>query len=291
MSRRTFSNMQETLRQCGIAITYNRKLKCYECDISDDVPDSDMDPVICDAIREFIVGTKPKVNSRLKNRVQEEPRPSKGKYYDLILRRIRDNEKITLVYSTYRNDGRQYNYTVCPLALKEYKRRWYLLAEHATTPDQNPELDYVPNGKVLLSLDRIVSVSELSPGTFHFPDFDAEKYFSDYFGVITFDRNGPLEPEEVLLKVYTKNMKHRYLADLPLHHSQEIFEKNDKSGYWLFRYRLAPTYDFVQELLAQREDVEVLEPLSLRRNVAEALYKTAEHYQTEITALKQPSDK
>ena len=38
-----------------------------------------------------------------------------------------------------------------------------------------------------------------------------------------------------------------------------------------------------------REDVEVLEPLSLRGKMAEALYRTAEHYQAEIKSLKQKS--
>ena len=94
-----------------------------------------------------------------------------------------------------------------------------------------------------------------------------------------------MNAENVILKVYTKYNKHRYLEDLPLHHSQSI-EKHDGDGYWLFRYRLATTYDFIQELLMHREDEEVLEPLSLRRKMAAALFRTAEHYQAEIKSLK-----
>ena len=38
--------------------------------------------------------------------------------------------------------------------------------------------------------------------------------------------------------------------------------------YSIFKYYLRPTFDFMQEILWNGEDVEVLEPLSLREEMA-----------------------
>ena len=289
LSPRTFANLIGTIRLCGIEIRFDRTKGYYVCmDVQEE--DEEMSPVE-EAIRELLTEDVRQGNSMkrksLDDRILEEDMPSKGAYYDIIVERIRRNETITLSYRSYHPDGLLVTYTVEPYALKQFKRRWYLFGKYRTEPSLNPDLKKVPVGWATLSLDRIVHVYETGVKPFDFPfNFNARRYFAEYFGVITYDKNGPLKPEDVLVKVYTKYNKHRYLEDLPLHHSQSI-EKHDEDGYWLFKYRLAPTYDFIQELLMHREDVEVLEPLSLRRKMAEALYRTAEHYQVEIDALEQ----
>ena len=289
LSRRTFANMIGTIKLCGIEIRFDRIKGYYVCtDVQKE--DEEMSSV-AETIRELLTEDVCQGNSMkqksLDDRILEEDMPSKGEYYGIIVERIRRNETITLSYRSYRPNEPLVNYTVEPYALKQFKRRWYLFGKYRTEPSLNPDLKKVPVGWATLSLDRIVHVYETGVKPFDFPfNFNARRYFAEYFGVITYDKNGPLKPEDVLVKVYTKYNKHRYLEDLPLHHSQSI-EKHDEDGYWLFKYRLAPTYDFIQELLMHREDVEVLEPLSLRRKMAEALYKTAEHYQVEIDALEQ----
>ena len=45
--------------------------------------------------------------------------------------------------------------------------------------------------------------------------------------------------------------------------------------YSVFEYHLKPTYDFEQEILSHREDVEVLEPMSLRETIKESILKMA----------------
>ena len=53
---------------------------------------------------------------------------------------------------------------------------------------------------------------------------------------------------------------------LPLHHSQQELETSETSkGYSIFTYYLTPNYDFIHDLLYFGEDVEVLEPLILRK--------------------------
>ena len=60
-----------------------------------------------------------------------------------------------------------------------------------------------------------------------------------------------------------------YFRSLPLHASQQELERNET--YSLFSYRLKPTFDFRQELLSQGSAIEVLEPLSLRKSMAEEI--------------------
>lgn len=148
-----------------------------------------------------------------------------------------------------------------PFALKMFKKRWYVLGKY-----KNREIK-------IYSLDRFEDI-DISEDTFSMPeDFDAETFFKDYLGIIIDQK---AKTENILLKVsaYQAN----YLRSLPLHNSQQETERNEH--YSLFSYRLKPTFDFMQELLSHGSTVEVLQPLSLRKNIADEIHKMAKHYQT-----------
>ena len=49
-------------------------------------------------------------------------------------------------------------------------------------------------------------------------------------------------------------------------------------AYTDFSYHLCPTFDFMQELLAQGKDVEVLRPASFRREMMEMLREAMGRY-------------
>jgi predicted DNA-binding transcriptional regulator YafY len=57
-----------------------------------------------------------------------------------------------------------------------------------------------------------------------------------------------------------------YIRDLKMHESQEEIERNEE--YSIFTFNLRPEFDFQQELLWSGEDMEVLEPLWLRKEIA-----------------------
>ena len=87
-------------------------------------------------------------------------------------------------------------------------------------------------------------------------DFDINHYFEGCCGVITSD-----EPiQRIVLLAYGGFAD--YLRTLPLHESQREIEGDDEST--LFEYHLKPTFDFYQLVLAQGDQVEVLEPESVR---------------------------
>ena len=52
------------------------------------------------------------------------------------------------------------------------------------------------------------------------------------------------------------------MKSLPLHHSQEELEVAE--NYTTFGYYMAPAYDFIQEIMAHGDDIEVIAPLWLR---------------------------
>jgi predicted DNA-binding transcriptional regulator YafY len=54
----------------------------------------------------------------------------------------------------------------------------------------------------------------------------------------------------------------------------------DQIEYALFRYLLHPTYDFVQELLSHGENVEVLKPIWLRREIADVVQQMSVMYKS-----------
>lgn len=148
-----------------------------------------------------------------------------------------------------------------PLALKMFKRRWYLLSRK------------VENGAFrLYSLDRMNNC-KLTDKHFNYPEvFSAEEYFSNYFGVSTDGYTS--EPCRVVLRAH--NELPRYLESQPLHHTQKVVEVCD--GYTDFSYYLVPAFDFVQEILLHCEQLEVRQPQSLREQVARILQKSTEFY-------------
>ena len=90
---------------------------------------------------------------------------------------------------------------------------------------------------------------------------NANEYFANSFGIIA-DQH--IETQTIKLKVSANQAN--YIRDLKLHDTQEEIERN--KDYSIFKYFIQPTFDFQQEILWNGEDMEVLEPLWLRKEMA-----------------------
>lgn len=135
-----------------------------------------------------------------------------------------------------------------PYALKYFKRRWYLLAKYGDSPLK------------IYALDRMQDI-DIEFESFTMPeDFNAEAFFSSCFGIIV----GEEEPQQIKIKV--DDFQAKYLRSLPLHHSQQEIKQTE--DYTIFSFYLRPTFDFIQELLALGETVEVLSPRDLRTKIS-----------------------
>ena len=189
----------------------------------------------------------------IKDRILLEYVPSGQQYLQSIIEAMKENRVLNITYHSYWKDEEN-NFDVQPYCVKLFRQRWYLVA-CSTYPY------YYEKGPMVYALDRIVDLHQTEE-TFKMPkDWDAEEYFDGCFGAFA-DQN--IELQTVKLKVTAGQAN--YIRDLPLHASQEETERNEE--YSIFTFNLRPTFDFQQEILLNGGDMEVLEPLWLRKEIA-----------------------
>lgn len=202
-------------------------------------------------------------SQQLKDRIILEDIPSGLDYLPKIIEAMKSNTVITITYQSYWREESN-TFDVHPYCVKLFKQRWYMVA---LSPYYNKLLIY--------SLDRIFGLWEKKE-KFKMPeDFEPSAFFQDCYGVIAGTKR---KPQTVRIKVSAGQAN--YIRSLRLHVSQDEVEKNDE--YSIFTYFLRPEFDFIQELLANGEDVEVLEPLWLRKDVGGIIKRMWNKYKTDI---------
>lgn len=251
LSERTFFNHKDAIAgMFGIEILNDRSLGFYigRSDVGSDETSDWMLHTLClnNVLHE---------NADMKDRILMEKVPSSERFLTDIISAMRDFRVISLCYQSFRHPE-PFCFNVRPYCVKYFKQRWYLLGDSDL-------------GLRIYSLDRFVDMEEMEEH-FEIPKgFDAEEYFGNYFGVIIGE-----EPEDVKIRVVPDQVK--YFRTLPLHGSQRETVQEDGSS--VFSYHIAPTFDFVQEILSHGADVEVLEPAELRESIADIVAGMASRY-------------
>ena len=138
--------------------------------------------------------------------------------------------------------------TVEPYALKESQNRWYLIAK-----DRG-------DGKVkTFGLDRITEL-RFDKQKFSYPkDLDIDEMFRYSFGIMTESK----KVEHIVLSFDRDQRK--YLGSLQLHSSQTEIP-GDKDEFRI-KLKMRITFDFKKELLSYGDLVEVISPISLRKEI------------------------
>jgi len=136
-----------------------------------------------------------------------------------------------------------------PYALKEFRNRWYLLAN-----EQDGKDFFIKT----FGLDRISNM-EIHNKSFKKENINVEEMFVHSFGIISTLHQ---KPEKIVLSFDAEQGK--YVKSLPIHHSQKVLEDNEKE--FKIEIKLAPTYDFYQELLTHARHLRVLKPDFIRDN-------------------------
>ncbi len=189
----------------------------------------------------------------IKDRIVLEYVPSGQYYLKTIIDAMKENRVLNMTYQSYWKDEEN-SFDVQPYCVKLFRQRWYLVA-------RSVDPYYYEQGPRIYALDRIKYL-HTKEETFEMPKgWDAEKYFDGCFGIIA-DRNIEIQPVKLKVSAGQAN----YIRDLKMHESQEEIERNGE--YSIFSFYLRPTFDFQQELLWNGEDMEVLEPLWLRKEIA-----------------------
>ena len=198
-------------------------------------------------------------NLQLHERILLEEIPSGQKYFAQIIDAMKSNNLINMTYRSYWKDN-SHNFDVEPYCVKLFRQRWYLLGR---SPYKKQMMIY--------ALDRIQELRIIDKN-FELPaTFNANKFFSEYFGVNIGDE---VDVETVKLKV--ASYQANYIRAVPLHHSQKEIEKNE--DYSIFELRLRPTSDLMREILWHGEAIEVLAPLELRKEVTNKIENMSRKY-------------
>lgn len=196
----------------------------------------------------------------VKDRIILEDVPSGREYLDPIINAMKRNRFIHIVYYNYWREDEKEHYLM-PLCVKLFRQRWYMVGR-----------EWPVNEDRVFCLDRIRDF-RLSSHSFEYPeDFKPKEFFDGCFGIIA---GGKTKPETVVLKVSPKQAN--YLRDLPMHESQVETERNEQ--FSIFELRVLPEHDFIQELLWNNEELEVLEPLWLREEMAGIIKRMWDKYQ------------
>ena len=195
---------------------------------------------------------------RLSGRVAVEDVPSGQKWLTVAMQALLDNAVLRMDYRRYLS-GETDRRTVRPYAVKEFAKRWYLVAYSEEAGQLRT-----------YSMDRIHAL-ERTGDTFKMPKgFNVEDIFRDSYGIYLPDEG----QQPVLVKLKATERESAYLQDLPLHPSQTSL------GDGIFALRVVPNPNFVMELCKRAGGLEVLEPLELRQAVLDNLKKAIQLYET-----------
>ncbi|MCG3164577.1 MAG: hypothetical protein POELPBGB_00331 [Bacteroidia bacterium] len=256
ISKRTFQRDVEDIRSMyGVDIQYDFSRKVYR--IAEDEREEENSRML-EAFDMY--NTLNKSESFADYIHFEKRKPQGTEHFYGLLHAIKNKLMVRFVYRKFWEDEES-NRSAEPLALKEFKGRWYLIAK-----------DKKDNLVKSFGLDRIHEL-ELTKAKFK-PDaaLNIAERFRNSFGVI----NPPDEkPQKIVLSFSTFQAK--YIKSYPLHSSQKVIsETKDECRIELY---LLVTHDFVMELLSFGSEVEVLEPKSLRREIAKELKEALGYYQ------------
>jgi predicted DNA-binding transcriptional regulator YafY len=228
-----------------------------------------------DGLRNWLIDSYATLNQiqadkKLEGKIIFEDIPSGHLWLTAITDAMRRNK---VLYITHQGFGKPEpnSFEIEPYYLKVVNRRWYVIARSPYYSERNKAKGNKPEVVYLVyALDRITQIEETDK-SFHLnKDFDVDEYFVGCCGVITSD----VAIERVVILAY--NGFADYLRTLPLHSSQKELESNDEST--LFEYHVKPTFDFYQLLLAQGDQIEVIEPKSVRDMMRNFVINLMDYY-------------
>ena len=186
---------------------------------------------------------------------------------------ISQKQVVELHYHRFDTPDEERQTSVYPYLLKEYNRRWYLIA--ATENDR----------KLLnFALDRIDKVVPLP--THRYKDFDGDLHerFEDIIGVTL--------PDDAILQTilfWVSDRSKDYVATKPLHESQRNIrgEREDAlrsqypsiEGGRFFSIECIENYELIRELTSFGKDLIVLSPDNIQKRVSDRVTQMYKEYQ------------
>lgn len=262
LSKRTlYNHCQAILKHFGIEISCRRGrgLNLYYIVNPEELTGNSINSWL---VENYSLSTLLEENSGIADKILLEDIPSGRQYLVVVLKSLRESWVLRISYRNF--SGRGYDgIDVEPLCVKLFKRRWYMLVR------------MVSNGYLrIFSLDRVQKM-EMTERHFVYPeDFSAQTFFEPYFGISALSGE---TPQQIIFRAYAELPG--YLQSLPMHHSQKILSRND--SYTEFSLKVAPTFEFIQEILLHREQIEIVSPANLRDKIKGIINDIRHRYNNE----------
>lgn len=255
-SKRTFQRDIKEIRNIfGVDIEYSKSLKGYF------ISQNEMENMNFQRMMEaFDMFNSLNLAQDLKPFIHLEKRKPQGteNLYGL-LHAIKNKLQIKFTYHKFWED-KPTTRTTEPYALKEFKNRWYVLAK-----------DMFDNQIKSFALDRLTEL-DITKKSFEYPKtFDIEENFRYCFGIISPNSKAP---KEIILSFDPYQGK--YIKSLPLHNTQQILIDTEKELQ--ISLKLCITLDFVMELLSYADNMKVIKPKSLIKEIKQAHINAAKLY-------------
>jgi predicted DNA-binding transcriptional regulator YafY len=181
------------------------------------------------------------------------------KYIDPLHKSIIHKQTLEITYQSFKAQAAQV-ITFYPYLLKEYRNRWFLLGANR-------------KGKatMILALDRIEHIIELTKEKYHKADFDVHHYFDDTIGV---SKMPTQKPEYIVMKIEKSHAP--YIITKPIHSSQ-IITKEESDGT-IFSIEVIWNFELEREILGFGEHIKVLSPRRIRGKIKSRLRQAFEKY-------------
>jgi predicted DNA-binding transcriptional regulator YafY len=152
---------------------------------------------------------------------------------------------------------------VSPYILKEYRNRWFLLGKVKGK-----------NALRIMALDRIENIERAYGEPIEtLPDFHPDTFFDDVIGVTKSLQD---KPSEIIFTV--KGEQSQYVLTKPLHSSQRVLERHKKDRSITFAMNVVMNYELERVLLGYGDNIKILQPPSLARQLQEIHRQAAEQY-------------
>ena len=184
-------------------------------------------------------------------------------FIDLIYQSIYNKRCIIIHYQSFKARTANSIY-FHPALLKEFRNRWFLLGK------KKKDAPFL-----LLALDRIQSLEETNKESINFDENTIENFFKDVVGVSV---NLGEEPQKVMLFIDHSNAP--YVLTKPIHHSQQLVEKNDHGIIISLNVQL--NFELEREILGFGDNLKVISPSRLRSRIKERLSHCVDLYDTEL---------
>ncbi len=259
-ARRTFNNHRNAIEEVfEIEIKCDRSTNTYHIDL--DTRNGKIDEIswLIDTFTANNMLTLGK--NKLQGRISVEEAPSGKLHLTTIMEAMQENLCLKIEHKKYISEHAEV-FTIHPYAVKEYARRWYIVAYCVER-----------EGLRVYGIDRITSIQVLDE-YFKMPEnFDVESLFATSFGIFL----GEGKAENIVFKTSIKDGK--YIQDLPLHHSQTLIQQDDNT--YTFSIFAIPDKSMRMEFRKFGYGLEILSPESLREKMKQDLIETIKLYNHE----------